>query len=42
MARSGVEFVGLKGLAYEWLRTVERSVDFEAESGNDAPAGIQL
>jgi nicotinamidase-related amidase len=42
MARSGVEFVGLKGLAYEWLRTVERSVDFEAYSGNDAPAGIQL
>lgn len=42
MARSGVEFVGLKGLAYEWLRTVERSVDFEAESSNDAPPGIQL
>jgi hypothetical protein len=42
MNRAGVEFVGLKGLAYEWLRTVERSVDFEAESGNDAPAGIHL
>ncbi len=42
MARGGVELVGLKGLAYEWLRTVERSVHFQREAGHDAPAGIQL
>ncbi len=42
MARAGVELVGLKGLGYEWLRTVERSVDFDAAIGRDAPAGIIL
>lgn len=42
MARAGVELVGLKGLAYEWLRTVERSVGFDAAIGQDAPAGIVL
>jgi nicotinamidase-related amidase len=42
MARAGVELVGLKGLGYEWLRTVERSVDFDAAIGRDAPAGIVL
>ena len=42
MGRAGVELVGLKGLAYEWLRTVERSVDFDAAIGRDAPAGIVL
>jgi nicotinamidase-related amidase len=42
MARAGVELVGLKGLAYEWLRTVGRSVNFDAAIGADAPAGIVL
>ncbi|MGH3022407.1 MAG: isochorismatase family protein [Gaiellaceae bacterium] len=42
MAGAGVELVGLKGLAYEWLRTVERSVDFDAVTGREAPAGIVL
>jgi nicotinamidase-related amidase len=42
MGHAGVELVGLKGLAYEWLRTVERSVDFDAAIGRDAPAGIVL
>ena len=42
MARAGVELVGLKGLGYEWLRTVERASAFTAEAGRDAPAGIRL
>jgi nicotinamidase-related amidase len=42
MARAGVELVGVKGLAYEWLRTVERASEFRAATGRDAPAGIVL
>lgn len=42
MARAGVELVGLKGLGYDWLRTVERATDFSAETEGDAPAGIRL
>jgi nicotinamidase-related amidase len=42
MKRAGVELVGLKGLAYEWLRTVERSTAFAAETGRDAPGSIVL
>jgi nicotinamidase-related amidase len=42
MSRAGVELVGVKGLGYEWLRTVERAVDFGVETGQDAPAGIRL
>jgi hypothetical protein len=42
MARAGVELVGLKGLAYDWLRTVERATEFGAGTGRDAPAGIVL
>jgi nicotinamidase-related amidase len=42
MARAGVELVGVKGLAYDWLRTVERASAFGAGTGRDAPAGIVL
>jgi nicotinamidase-related amidase len=42
MARAGVELVGLKGLGYDWLRTVERARAFAVETGDEAPAGIQL
>jgi nicotinamidase-related amidase len=42
MSRAGVELVGVKGLGYEWLRTVERAIDFGVETGQDAPAGIRL
>ncbi|HXV32726.1 MAG TPA: isochorismatase family protein [Gaiellaceae bacterium] len=37
MSGAGVELVGLKGLAYEWARTVERSQEL-----SDPPAGILL
>jgi nicotinamidase-related amidase len=42
MSRAGVELIGVKGLGYEWLRTVERSTDFGTATGRDAPAGPAL
>ena len=42
MARGGVELLGVKGLGYEWLGTVERASAFAAASESDAPAGIVL
>jgi nicotinamidase-related amidase len=42
MARAGVELIGVKSLAYDWLRTVERASEFAAATGRDAPAGIVL
>jgi nicotinamidase-related amidase len=42
MERAGVELLGLKGLAYEWLATVERAGAFAAATDRDAPAGIVL
>jgi nicotinamidase-related amidase len=42
MSRAGVELIGVKGLGYEWLRTVERAVEFRDSVGGDAPAGIVL
>ncbi len=42
MSRAGVELVGVRGLGYEWLRTVERSVGFGVATGRDAPEGIRL
>ena len=42
MVRAGVELVGVKGLGYEWLRTVERADAFSAAAGEDGPAGIVL
>jgi nicotinamidase-related amidase len=42
LTRAGVELIGVKGLAYEWLGTVERANDFAAASGHDAPDGIAL
>jgi nicotinamidase-related amidase len=42
LTRAGVELLGVKGLAYEWLGTVERANEFAAASGRDAPDGIVL
>jgi nicotinamidase-related amidase len=42
LSRAGVELVGVKGLAYEWLRTVERATAFGEATGHDSPAGIVL
>jgi nicotinamidase-related amidase len=41
MRDSGIELVGLKGLAYEWLRTVERAWAIDALLP-DPPPGITL
>jgi nicotinamidase-related amidase len=41
MRDAGVEPVGLKGLAYEWLRTVERAWAIDAQLP-DPPPGIVL
>ena len=42
MSRGGVELIGLKGLAYEWLGTVERATQFGVATERDAPDGIVL
>jgi nicotinamidase-related amidase len=42
LARAGVELIGVKGLAYEWLGTVERANEFADASERDAPDGIVL
>jgi nicotinamidase-related amidase len=42
MSRAGADLVGVKGLGYEWLGTVERATAFAAASERDAPAGIVL
>lgn len=42
MSRGGVELIGVKGLGYEWLGTVERANDFAVASERDAPDGIVL
>jgi nicotinamidase-related amidase len=42
LSRAGVELVGLKGLAYDWLATVERATEFAAATGRDTPEGIVL
>jgi nicotinamidase-related amidase len=42
LSRAGVELVGVKGLAYEWLGTVARATEFGAATGRDTPAGIVL
>ena len=42
MSSGGVELIGLKGLAYEWLRTVERATEFGVATQRDAPDGIVL
>jgi nicotinamidase-related amidase len=39
---AGVELIGVKGLAYEWLGTVERAHAFAAASDGDTPEGIVL
>lgn len=42
LTRAGVEPIGVKGLAYEWLATVERANEFAAASERDTPNGIVL
>ena len=42
MSRAGAELVGVKGLGYEWLGTVDRAHAFSAASGDDQPTGIVL
>jgi nicotinamidase-related amidase len=42
LTRAGVELIGVKGLGYEWLGTVERANDFANAAKRDAPAGIVL
>ena len=42
MSRGGIDLIGLKGLAYEWLRTVERATEFGVATQRDAPDGIVL
>jgi nicotinamidase-related amidase len=42
LTRAGVELIGAKGLAYEWLGTVARANDFAVASERDAPDGIVL
>jgi nicotinamidase-related amidase len=42
MHRAGVELIGVKGLGYEWLGTVERATEFGVASERDAPSGIEL
>ena len=41
MRDAGIELIGLKGLAYEWLRTVERSRSIDALLP-DPPPGITM
>ena len=40
MRDAGVVLIGLKGLCYEWLRTVERSNGVDESLWRDAPNGI--
>jgi nicotinamidase-related amidase len=42
LTRAGVELIGVKGLAYEWLGTVERAHEFAVASERDTPNGIVL
>lgn len=42
LSRGGVELIGVKGLAYEWLATVERATRFGVATERDAPDGIVL
>jgi nicotinamidase-related amidase len=42
MHDAGAELVGTKGLAYEWLRTVDRASEMFAALERDTPMGIEL
>lgn len=42
MRDAGIELIGTKGLAYEWLRTVERASLMDVWFGGDEPMGITL
>jgi hypothetical protein len=44
MRAAGVVVVGLKGLFYEWMRTVARSEQFHAEcdASLSLPSGVRL
>jgi nicotinamidase-related amidase len=41
MRDAGLELVGLKGLAYEWIRTVERAWELDPLL-SDPPSGIRM
>jgi hypothetical protein len=44
MRAAGVVMVGLKGLFYEWMRSVPRSTQFDVECGETLPlpSGVRL
>jgi nicotinamidase-related amidase len=42
MAQAGVELVGVKGLGYEWLRTLEKTNALTGFLHEDRPLGITL
>jgi nicotinamidase-related amidase len=44
MRAAGITVVGLKGLFYEWMRSVARSKQFQAECGDSLPlpSGVRL
>jgi nicotinamidase-related amidase len=42
MRSAGAEILGLKTLAYEWLRTVDRLDVLQRDLGGDAPTGVVL
>jgi len=42
MRASGVTLLAAKGLVYEWLRTVQRSAELDANLSDDIPAGVIL
>ena len=42
LTRAGVELIGVKGLAYEWLGTVGRANEFALASAREVPDGIVL
>lgn len=42
MRQAGAELVGTKGLAYEWLRTLDRAWEIFEVLGGDTPMGITL
>jgi nicotinamidase-related amidase len=42
MRNAGITLLGAKGLAYEWLRTVERTEQLDEVLGKDVPLGVIL
>lgn len=42
MHEAGVAAIGVKGIVYEWLRTVERTTQLDAVLENQVPPGVVL